>query len=97
MTYAELKKLTEGKELPLAATNESGENVIIGHRTDIWTYEETTWNRNYFETITAQHNGWTRHSFYYEDGSYLSRITHRKVEVTRHPNPYKVPRLYFMY
>ena len=27
----------------------------------------------------------------------LSRITHRKVEVTRHPNPYKVQRLYFMY
>lgn len=69
MTYAELKKLTEGKTLPLTAKNEDGENQIISHGTDKWTYAEETWNRNFFKITTAQHNGWTRINLIYEDGA----------------------------
>jgi hypothetical protein len=69
MTYAELKTLTEGKILPLVATNEHGENVIVDHRIDRWSYEDSAWERPNFIVTTAQHNGWTRINLIYEDGS----------------------------
>ncbi len=70
MTYADLKKLTEGKELPLAATNEHVENVIIQHFVDKWSYEDLKWERPYFHVTAAQHNGWARINLIYEDGSF---------------------------
>lgn len=69
MTYAELKKQTEGQSLPLAATNEHGENVIIDHRTDKWMYGPENWERPYFHVTTAQHNGWARINLIYADGA----------------------------
>lgn len=68
MTYLELKKLTAGYQLPIAGKNEHGENVIIQHMTDKWSYNGATWERKYFQLTTAQNNGWTRHNFIYEDG-----------------------------
>ena len=70
MTYANLKKLTEGHDLPLASTNEHGENVIIEHFVDRWNYEDLNWERPHFRISTAQHNGWTRINFIYEDGAH---------------------------
>ena len=69
MTYQELKRLTAGHSLPLAAKNEDGENVIIEHRTDHWIIGKLEMDRNYFLILTAQHNGWTRHNYIYENDS----------------------------
>lgn len=69
MTYAKLAKRTEGHTLPLAGTNEDGENVIIDRGCDKWSYAGDSWERNFFKLTTAQHNGWTRVNFVYEDGS----------------------------
>lgn len=68
MTYQELKTLTEGKSFPIAGKNEDGEIVIIRHCTDTIRYRDEAWDRNYFHLQTAQHNGWTRHNFIYENG-----------------------------
>lgn len=69
MTYQQIKTLCNGKNLPIAAQNEDGENVIIKHGCDKWTYKEESWERNFFELVTAQHNGWTRHNIIFENGS----------------------------
>lgn len=63
MTYAELKKLTSGKEMPLSAENEEGENVIIvgGYSEDAQMY--------FYEVRTYQHNHWTRINIFWEDGT----------------------------
>ena len=68
MTYKELQSLTESMSLPVAGTNDSGENVIVEHHIDKWTYDDESWERRYFKLTTAQHNGWTRHNYIYEDG-----------------------------
>lgn len=68
MTYQELKALTEGKSLPIAGKNEDGENVIIHRGIDRISYNGESWARAYFHTLTAQTNGWTRHSYIFEDG-----------------------------
>ena len=59
MTYQELKKLCEGKHLPISGKNVDGENVIIAHGKDQ--------ERSFYKLTTAQHNGWTRINFVYED------------------------------
>ena len=68
MTYQELEKLCIGKHLPVVATNEDGENVIIAQCCDIVNAFGHTWQRNYFDITTAQHNGWTRHNIIHENG-----------------------------
>ena len=69
MTYNELEKLTEGKKLPFAGKNESGENVIIDRGCDRWSYRGEAWEKNFFKLTTAQSNGWVRINFVYDDGS----------------------------
>ena len=63
MTYNELKKLVEesGKELPLSATNENGENVIIEN--------DYIDGEHAFKLTTAQHNNWCRINIFYQDGN----------------------------
>lgn len=62
MTYQELEQIIEGRTLPLAARNADDENVIIEQG------EEQGFGR-YFRLSTAQHNGWTRVNYIYENGS----------------------------
>ena len=61
MSYNELRKLVGGRKLPISATNENGENVII---------EEGSDNElgHFYRTETAQHNNWCRINYYYENG-----------------------------
>ena len=61
MNYNELRKLISGKNLPISATNENGENVII---------EEGSDNElgHFYRTENAQHNNWVRINYYYENG-----------------------------
>lgn len=61
MTYQELKRLTAGHSLPLAAKNGTGENVIVERGHD--------GQQGFFKQITAQDNGWIQTYFFYEDGS----------------------------
>ena len=53
-------ELTEGKEFPLAYTNESGESVIVE--------QGSCEVGHYFKLTTAQDNGWIRENYYYETG-----------------------------
>ena len=81
MTYTELRQnfkdnfpTTKSKDevgefLLLAAKNEYGENVIIKHGTQQWSYNGKTRNQNFFKISTAQHNGWTRHNMIFENGN----------------------------
>lgn len=81
MTYTELRKNFKdnfaaikskdeiGEFLLLAAKNEYGENVIIKHGTQQWSYNGKTWNQNFFKISTAQHNGWMRHNMIFEDAT----------------------------
>ena len=69
MTYCELQSICHGKQLPIVATNEDGENVIIAHGCQHWTYRDIKLDRPYFELTTAQHNGWTRHNLVFKDGA----------------------------
>ena len=62
MTFRELTELTKDHTLPIDATNENGEFVII---------EAGSQDSNrYFRLTTAQNNGWCRINYFYEDGSY---------------------------
>lgn len=81
MTYAELKhnfkdhfttiarKDGDGESLLIAAKNEYGENVVITHGTQQWSYDGKTWDQNFFKIATAQHNGWTRYNMIFENGN----------------------------
>lgn len=60
MTYAELKKATNGKTFPLAGKNSDGENVIVEHGQD---------EQKFFKLTTSQKNGWLRINYIYEDGT----------------------------
>lgn len=61
--FNELAKITKGKNLPLTAVNENGENMIIesGKDTELGIF---------FRVIVFQHNGWNRINIYYEDGTF---------------------------
>ena len=61
MAYQELLELSEGLTFPLYTKNGAGENVIIERGND--------GQQGFFKQITAQHNGWTRINYIYEDGS----------------------------
>lgn len=61
MSYSEIKKLTEGREFPIAAKNEDGENVII----EI-SYVD---GEMLFTLTTSQSNGWLRINTYWPDGT----------------------------
>ena len=63
MTYADLEKLTAGKETPLSGTNELDENVVIYRG-----YSEDA-QMHYYDVHTYQHNGWTRINVFWEDGT----------------------------
>lgn len=68
MTYIKLERLTANKNFPLAGVNSDGENVIIEKGVDKWTYQNEGLEREFFKLTTAQHNGFTRINFYYDDG-----------------------------
>lgn len=61
MTYEELKELVKGKDCPLMGENEDGEVVIVSEGRDD--------EGHYYETKTAQNNGWVRVNTYYETGA----------------------------
>lgn len=70
MDYKQLQQLCAGKTFPVAGKNDDGENVIISQGCQRITYGGSLISsRPYFELITAQHNGWTRHNFVFEDGA----------------------------
>ena len=68
MTYREIQTLCNGKSLPIAATNQDGENVIIEQGSERWRYQGESWDRHFYKLITAQRNGWTRINMYFDDG-----------------------------
>lgn len=61
--FDKLAKMTKGKNLPLTAVNENGENMIIegGKDTELGMF---------FRVTVCQHNGWNRINIYYEDGTF---------------------------
>lgn len=61
LDYSEIKKLTEGREFPITAKNEDGENVII----EIGYVD----GEMLFAVTTAQTNGWLRINTYWADGT----------------------------
>lgn len=61
MTYEELQKLVEGRDLPCSGTNDEGETVIIEH--------EKNEGDPRFHLTTVQNNGWLRHNYIYKDGT----------------------------
>lgn len=63
MDYKVLDKLLENRVLPITATNQDGENVIVEHGAN----EEMGL---FYRLTVAQRNGWCRINTYYEDGSY---------------------------
>lgn len=66
MTYKEIDKKVKdfGKGMPISATNEDGEDVIIeGGR------EPKNNNLRFYQLTTVQKNGWLRINVYWEDGT----------------------------
>ena len=63
MNYKMLDKQLKNRTLPISATNQDGENVIV----ECGTNEEMG---RFYRLTVAQHNGWCRINTYYEDGSY---------------------------
>ena len=61
MTYNEIKKMVEGKALPIMGENQDGEPVIIE--------EGRSEAGHFYRLTTAQHNNWCRINVHYEDGS----------------------------
>ena len=57
MSYSEIKELVEDKTLPLSATADSGEYVIIEG------------GGACYRLTTIQNNGWLRINEFYEDGT----------------------------
>lgn len=61
MTYNELRKLLEGRSLPIMAENQDGEPVLLEQgRSEMG---------HFYRLTTAQHNNWCRTNIYYADGS----------------------------
>lgn len=61
MTYNEIMALVNNRRLPMDATNDNGEFVIIEAGSND--------GDRYFRLTTAQHNGWTRINYIYESGT----------------------------
>nr|WP_325301863.1 hypothetical protein [uncultured Dysosmobacter sp.] len=61
MTYKEIKRLMEGRSLPVLAKNQDEEPVIIE--------EGRSEAGHFYRLTTAQNNNWCRINVYYEDGS----------------------------
>lgn len=60
MTYSYIKRLCDGRSLPLNAENESGEMVVIeGGKDD---------NGEYYRITTVQKNDWRRVEYIYKNG-----------------------------
>ena len=57
MNYSEIKELVGEQMLPLSATADSGEDVIIEG------------GDNCYRLTTLQNNGWLRINEFYEDGT----------------------------
>lgn len=62
INYANLARFTRKSNLPAAAVNDKGENVIV-------TTESSSLGVCY-RLDTYQHNGWIRINRYYKDGSW---------------------------
>lgn len=62
MSYEEIKELVKNEKLPISATNENGENVIIEQG-------RTADDIHYFQLTTIQENDWCRINCYYADGT----------------------------
>lgn len=61
MTYKEIEKLVESKELPCGGSNAEGDMVIIeAGRND---------GVRFFHLTTSQSNNWVRHNYIYENGN----------------------------
>ena len=69
MTYHEIEKLCQGKQLPLCAKNEHNENVLIAGGSEKWSYGSDSWERKFYHLETSQKNGWIRHNVVFDDGS----------------------------
>lgn len=61
MTYTQLKKLTEGRMLPMCGKNSHGENVVIE--------SGSACGVGFFKLTTAQHNNWNRVNIFYADST----------------------------
>lgn len=61
MDFQELMELAEDKARVFAAVNQYGENMVIS-------YDYNGGDR-YFRVETAQHNGWTRINYVFENGT----------------------------
>lgn len=61
MVYSDIKLLIGSRKLPISATNEKGENVIVS--------EGEAGGVHYYETQTFQSNDWVRTNTYYADGT----------------------------
>lgn len=62
MSYEEIKELVKNEKMPISATNENGENVIIEQG-------RTADDIHYFQLTTIQENDWCRINCYYADGT----------------------------
>lgn len=62
MTYKEIAKGIEGRNIPLAGVNENGERIVVGAGI-------TDDGEHYYSITTYQKNGWARTNNYYEDGT----------------------------
>lgn len=62
MSYEEIKELVKNEKMPIFATNENGENVIIEQG-------RTADDIHYFQLTTIQENDWCRINCYYADGT----------------------------
>ena len=60
MTYKEIRKLVEGRDLPCSGTNEDGEMVIIDAGCNDGVH--------FYHLTTVQNNNWLRHNYIYETG-----------------------------
>lgn len=59
--FSEIKKMVNGRVLPLLGKNEEGEVLILSQGKDD--------NGEYYQAEVAQHNDWCRINRYYADGT----------------------------
>ena len=62
MTYKEIEKAVNSRDLPLAGVNEDGERIVVG----TGCAED---GEQYYWITTYQENGWVRTNNYYEGGT----------------------------